>query len=81
MADPGGQRFNIDSSMDIPADGFILDVDNSGPFLGAADGQDVTLEAGFVDPIDGPLTVRHIEGACDEWELTVVRDAITGTRS
>ena len=80
MADIGAREFSIDSTMDVPADGYRATAVNSDVFIAASESDQITLEAGLRDPSD-PLapaqTVRHIEGNVDEWELTVTPNEIT----
>ena len=82
MADIGSQRFDIDSTMDIPADGFRTTIDNSDLFLAAAEDDRIVLSAGFRDPaapLDPPQTIRSIDGVVDEWEIEVTPDGIIGS--
>lgn len=82
MADIGSNRFDVDSSMDLPADGFTAELDNSAFFLASAEGDRVVLSAGFRDPavpLDPPQTIRSIDGIVDEWEIEVTPDGITGS--
>lgn len=79
MADIGAQRFDIDSSMDLPADGFTTETDSSDLFLAAAEGDQIILSAGFRDPaapLDPPQIIRSIEGLVDEWELEVTEGSV-----
>jgi len=80
MADIDAREFSIDSTMDVPADGYRATATSSDVFISASESDRITLEAGLRDPSD-PLaaaqTVRHIEGNIDEWELTVTPTEIT----
>lgn len=79
MANIGARRFDIDSSLDLPADGFTTETDNSALFRAAAEGDRIVLSAGFRDPaapLDPPQTVRSIDGIVDEWELEVTEGSV-----
>lgn len=80
MADIGAREFSIDSTMDVPADGYRATAVSSDVFIDASEADEITLEAGLRDPSDpgAPAqTVRHLEGNVDEWELTVTPREIT----
>jgi hypothetical protein len=71
MATPiGGQQFSIDSSMDVPADGFNTAVVGSAMFIAAVEGDIIEISAGY-DDAGTPVTVQHILGKVDEWQLNL----------
>lgn len=79
MATPiGAMRFNIDATMDLPADGFSAETDGSAPFREAVDGDAVELSAGYDDG-GTPVIVEQITGKVDEWQLNVSPNAMTST--
>lgn len=78
----GAKRFDIDSSMQLPADGFDAELDNCFCFLNANFETDrVILEAGFIDPLDQlapPQSLKHLEGVIDEYTIDIDPDGLTG---
>jgi len=79
MATIDSQRFQIESTLDLAADGFSAEVPGAGDFLDAADGDTISLEAGFIDPTDQErYTVGQTVGPVDEYEVSVSPDRITG---
>ncbi len=75
MAELTGKSFTIDSSLDLPADGFSVEVPGVAPFLAASDDDTVALSAGLIDPATGiPYTVGQVSGPVDEYRLDVSPD-------
>jgi len=73
-------RFDVQSDLDIAADGYTVAAAGAAEFLAAALGQQMTLAAGLVDPATGtPYTVRHVVGRIDEYTLTVGPSSITAS--
>lgn len=78
----GAKSFDIDSSMQLPADGFDAELANCDCFLNADFENDrVELEAGFVDPsapMDPPQTLKHLDGVIDEYSIDILPDELIG---
>lgn len=71
-------RFDVQSDLDIAADGYNVAVAGAAEFLAAALGQQMTLAAGLVDPATGtPYTVQHVVGRIDEYALNTTPSSIT----
>lgn len=64
--------FKIDSSLDIPADGFSAVFSASTAFRNAADADRITLNAGFFDDAGNPVYItKLIDGIIDEYDLSL----------
>jgi len=73
-------RFDVQSDLDIAADGYTVVEAGAATFLAASLGQQMTLAAGLVDPATGtPYTVQHVVGRIDEYTLTVGPSSIVGS--
>jgi len=80
MATLPTQSFEVDSTLDLTADGYQATLPDSDAFLAAADTDVVKLSAGFTDPsTEISYTVGHVEGGIDEYILTVEGDRITAS--
>jgi len=80
MAELAAKSFEIDSTMDLSADGYTAQLLDSAAFLAAAATDVVKLSAGFTDPSTQiSYTVGHVEGGIDEYTLTVEGGGITAS--
>lgn len=78
MATIEAKAFTLESTLDLAADAFTVDVPGTQEYRNAADTDVVTLKAGFIDAADGEhYEVGHMVGAAKEYVITVVRDAMT----
>jgi hypothetical protein len=69
--------FKIDSSLDIPADGFSASFSASTPFRNAVDADRITLNAGFFDDAGNPVYIAQlIDGIIDEYDLSLGPNAL-----
>jgi len=80
MATLATKAFELDSTMDLQADGYQAHLPDSAAFLAAVDTNAVKLSAGFTDPSTQiSYTVGQLEGGIDEYILTVEGDRITAS--
>mgnify|MGYP007001734218 FL=1 len=82
MATIDGKAFTLESTLDLAADAFTVDVPGTAEYRNASDTDVVTLRAGFTDPSDGQqYQVGHMVGPAKEYALAVTTNAITCTVS
>jgi hypothetical protein len=72
VTDVFATRFSLDSSLDLPADGYTVEVGGTELFRNANDADTVALESGYVDGGTGiAYRVGNVSGKIDEYEITV----------
>jgi len=77
MATIDGHAFTLESTLDLAADAFTVDVPGTQEYRNAADTDVVTLKAGFTDAADGQrYEVGHMVGPAKEYAITVAKDAM-----
>jgi len=82
MATIDGTAFTLESTLDLAADAFTVDVPGTQEYRNAADTDVVTLKAGFTDAADGQrYEVGHMVGPAKEYAITVAKDAMMCTVS
>ena len=78
MATIDGTAFTLESTLDLAADAFTVDVVGTAEYRNAADTDVVTLKAGFTDPADGQqYQVGHMVGPAKAYAIAVAKDAMT----
>jgi len=77
MANLDSNRFEIDSTLDLAADGYRADLNSPDAFHDASSADTVKLTAGFKDADENSFRVGCLDGGIDEYVLTQTKDQVS----